>query len=158
MSLSKRAMITNNEPEFLTEYRKAIEVTQEQRDALLAEGQLDPISSEIGLDDTIKQNFLLTYAMSKPREYIRKRIDMLLKIKEAVNKKYVEVFNEERKGVPIVEAKKVAMASAKNYMVIEMIRLESMYPQRFGVQSYNNALTNEIAKHQLSLNDDEVNK
>jgi len=149
---------TNDESEFLTEYRKAIEVTQADRDALLQEGQLNPISSEIGLDDTIKQNFLLTYAMSKPREYIRKRIDMLLKIKDAVNKQYVKVFNEERKGVPIVEAKKVAMESAKNYMVIEMLRLESMYPQRFGVQSYNNALKNEIAKHQLSLNEDEIGK
>jgi len=149
---------TNDESEFLTEYRKAIEVTQADRDALLQEGQLNPISSEIGLDDTIKQNFLLTYAMSKPREYIRKRIDMLLKIKDAVNKQYVKVFNEERKGVPIVEAKKVAMESAKNYMVIDMLRLESMYPQRFGVQSYNNALKNEIAKHQLSLNEDEIGK
>jgi len=149
---------TNDESEFLTEYRKAIEVTQADRDALSQEGQLNPISSEIGLDDTIKQNFLLTYAMSKPREYIRKRIDMLLKIKDAVNKQYVKVFNEERKGVPIVEAKKVAMESAKNYMVIEMLRLESMYPQRFGVQSYNNALKNEIAKHQLSLNEDEIGK
>jgi hypothetical protein len=154
---NNNVIVPNAEPEFLTEYRKAIEVTQTQRDALLQEGQLDPISSEIGLDDTIKQNFLLTYAMSKPREYIRKRIDMLLKIKDEVNKHFVKVFNEEKKGVPVVEAKKVALASAKNYMVIEMLRLESMYPSRFGVQSYNNALTNEIAKHQLSLNDD-VNK
>jgi len=151
-------IVPNTESEFLTEYRKAIEVSQPERDALLKEGQLDPISSSIGLDDTIKQNFLLTYAMSKPREYIRKRIDELLKIKNAVNKKYVEVFNEERETVPIVEAKKVAMASATNYMMIEMLRLESMYPARFGVQSYNNALTNEIAKHNLSLNDEKVVK
>lgn len=148
----------NSEPEFLRDYRKAIEVTQAQRDALLAEGQLDPISSEIGLDETIKQNYLLSYAMSKPREYIQKRIDMLLKIKEAVNNQYVKVFDEVRIQVPIGEAKKIAMDSARDFMKIEILRLESMYPKSFSDQSYNNALTNQIARHNLSLNDDVVNE
>lgn len=148
---STRSINDGSESDYLKDYRKAIEISPEEREELLKLGQTNSISDQLEITKTLKTNYLLEYAMKNPKDYLKKRIDYLLKIKENVNKKFVETYNQVKNQVPNVEAKTIALKSAQDQMMVDMMTLESLYPARFAIDSYKNSLQQQIAKHQLNL-------
>ena len=99
---STRSINDGSESDYLKDYRKAIEISPEEREELLKLGQTNSIADQLEITKTLKTNYLLEYAMKNPKDYLQKRIDYLLKIKENVNKKFIETYNQVKNQVPNV--------------------------------------------------------
>jgi len=139
-------------PDYETAYKNAIANDPKKTKEMIDDyQQLEPISSVVGLDQELKRNYLLEFAMRNPKEYIRKRNEMLLQMKTDVNEHFTTVYKRVRDTLPAVQARDVALKAALNFKNGEMLRLESMYPSEFSQKSYTNELNRQVALNQLSL-------
>ena len=155
--------VSKGAQELMDKYRAAVTVSDDTRKEFLGMGQIQTASTNLGMDDEIKRNALLRYALEDPKSYIEKRTAMLEIIKVKVDKEFQKVFLEYSTGInqlPVIEAKDLAGRAAKDVYTREMDRLESLYPQEFGVTVYNKAIQRQIAKKmigkkEVNLDEDE---
>ena len=152
----KEIVVSEGAQDLMKKYRAAVTVSDDTRKDFLKMGQTQTASTNLGMDDEIKRNALLRYALEDPKSYIEKRTAMLEIIKAKVDLEFQKVFLEYSTGVnqlPVVEAKDLAERAAKDVYRREMDRLESLYPQEFGVTAYNKAIQRQIAKKMVGKKD-----
>eukprot|EP01080_Neovahlkampfia_damariscottae_P010669 gene10669-3292_t len=149
-------------PQFMTTYKDSIAVSEGKREKYARDyGMVNLPSEELKIDDILKENFLLQYAMKEPNEYIKKRNKILEKIKNDVDKEFVKLYKkyavEENPPLPSNQARELAIKGASNLMQVEIIRLESMYPSKFENAAYNQVLKGQGAQRLIDFTGGNLN-
>eukprot|EP01080_Neovahlkampfia_damariscottae_P007451 gene7451-11776_t len=149
-------------PQFMTTYKDSIAVSDGEREKYARDyGMVNLPSEELKIDDILKENFLLQYVMKEPNSYIGKRNKILEKIKNDVNKEFVRIYKkyteEENPPMPSNQARDLAIQGAKNFMRIEIIRLESMYRSKFENTAYNQVLKGQGAQRLIDFTSGNLN-
>lgn len=135
-------------------YQESITRNESMANELVKYGQLQPASSRLGIDKLLKRNYLQEYALTKPREYIQNRYKLISKLKEDVDRHYVDVFTKYTSGdsqLPHAEAGKIAFQACANLMNIEMDRIEALYPSQFADEATKRQLDNIMAGRKLEI-------
>ena len=145
----------NNLPDYFQQYQNVIKMDPVEQKNLMDNYQtLEPISSQIGLDNDLKTNALLEFALKNPRQYIKLRTDYLTKLKKDINLHFQKVYNQLRVSSPAIEARNQSLIECQKYYKIELDRLETMYPSKFGDQSLKNEIQRQLAQNRLNLSND----
>lgn len=98
----------------------------------------------------IKQNNLYQLAMEKPKEYIKRRVEMMQNLKTDIDKEYKDTFKQYTSGsnaLPISQAKELAMKSADLKYRIGMEHIESVLPSQFANLAYNAEIQKQTAQN-----------
>ena len=132
------------------EYRRIIDITPQERADSMKNGRLLPIGNEL-MDPIIKENYYLEIAIKDPEGYIKERAKRLFRIRDEVNKEYLKTFREYKKDLPAEEAKKLAMSMARAKEELELLRLETLYPTKFGDVAYSKAIQDQVSTRQLQF-------
>eukprot|EP01080_Neovahlkampfia_damariscottae_P007429 gene7429-11752_t len=84
--------------EFLSEYQNSINISDEKREEYVKKyGRLTLPTEELGMDAIAKENYLLQYAMTYPKDYVRLRNEEISKIHNEVNEEYIKkIINLQR--------------------------------------------------------------
>lgn len=145
----------NNLPDYFQQYQNVIKMDPVEQKNLMDNYQtLEPISSQIGLDNDLKTNALLEFALKNPRQYIKLRTDYLTRLKKDINLHFQKVYNQLRVSSPAIEARNQSLIECQKYYKIELDRLETMYPSKFGDQSLKNEIQRQLAQNRLNLSND----
>lgn len=145
----------NNLPDYFQQYQNVIKIDPVEQKNLMDNYQtLEPISSQIGLDNDLKTNALLEFALKNPRQYIKLRTDYLTRLKKDINLHFQKVYNQLRVSSPAIEARNQSLIECQKYYKIELDRLETMYPSKFGDQSLKNEIQRQLAQNRLNLSND----
>ena len=91
-------------------YRRAVKTSDDTRNTFLKMGQTQSASTNLGLNEELKKNALLRWALEDPKSYIDKRTKLLEIIKQNVDLEFQKVFTTYTDGenqLPVVEAKRI---------------------------------------------------
>eukprot|EP01080_Neovahlkampfia_damariscottae_P011185 gene11185-4005_t len=139
--------------EFLTEYQNSINISDEKREEYVKKyGRLTLPTEELGMDAIAKENYLLQYAMTYPKDYVRLRNEEISKIHNEVNEEYIKVFEKYSTGenkLTNTECKEVAMTSARTLQGIRLAQLEKKYPAKFENTAYEKIINLQRAQKYL---------
>ena len=138
---------------FLTEYQNSINVSEQKREEYVKKyGRLTLPTEELGMDAIAKENYLLQYAMTYPKDYVRLRNAEITKIHNEVNEEYIKVFEKYSTGenkLTNTECKEVAMTSARTLQAIRLAQLEKKYPGKFENTAYEKIINLQRAQKYL---------
>eukprot|EP01080_Neovahlkampfia_damariscottae_P013036 gene13036-7923_t len=141
--------------DILENYKKSITVDDGEREKYMKDyGQIALPTEQLGMDAILKENYLLEYAMKNPNEYVKKRNEALLVIKNEVDDEFVKLykqFTEGKYALPASEVKKLAFQGAENYERLAILRLESLFPSKFEGTAYKRLLADQEAKRMLEF-------
>lgn len=140
--------------DLISNYDQSINISKEQRSKLLQHGELEPVSSRIGLSGEIKKNHYMQLAMRNPVKYIQQRTDFLMDIKNKVDKEFIDRYKEYTQGkykIPPNEARSLALKEASNKRDIGLMVLESLFPSEFGDTAYKIELAKQLNQKNIDF-------
>lgn len=139
-------------PDYITQYQQSLTVDETQQTDLINNyGVLESVSDMTGLNESLKNNYMLLFALRDPKKYIQLRLEFLEQLKTSVNNHFTTVYNQVKITNGPKQSKEIALKSAREFQELELNRLEQMYPSSFAQTAYNNQIKKQLAEQKVSL-------